>query len=71
VRSSAGKGHKVRVCLCRHPEPLRQAPGDFARGLQGVGFELANRPDGAADLARQLILRQVEGLAPSLQPLTK
>jgi hypothetical protein len=71
VRPASREGNEVRACLDRYPKPLRETRGNFARGLQGVGFELANSPDSATDLTRQLVLCQVERLAPPLQPSTK
>jgi hypothetical protein len=71
VRPSSGEGNEVRARLDRYGKLLGEARSNLARGLQGVGFELANSSDRATNLTRQLVLSQIERLAPPLQPSTE
>jgi hypothetical protein len=71
VRPASGVGDEIRTCLRRYAKLLGEASGNLARGMQSITFQLPNGPDRATYLTRQLILGQVERLAPPLQPPTE
>src|SRR6266545_6164006 len=68
---AAGGLHKRRALRWRELEGGRQAFSDLARGPALVGLDLLDRHLGAADLARQLFLGQVERLAPPPHPISE
>ena len=62
---------EVRPLSLAHRQYVGQALGDLLGGPPGIGFEFAGRFFRTADLLRQFVLDQVQGLPPLLDPLAE
>ncbi len=68
---AAGRAKKRRALVGRDAQLLGQQRGDLARWPALLGLDLLDRNQRAANLPRQVGLRQIERLAPPPHPVAK